>query len=408
MLAEYKPFIGHTAIDELRLLAQRLRGQRLRCINSTRVGGGVAEILHRMVPLCQELELDIRWDILEGSEEFYTVTKKLHNALHGKSETVTPAMFDILRDVTQRNLSMLTLDGDLYFIHDPQPIGLIQARERVGGRWLWRCHIDLSRPQQDVWQFVRAFILQYDTIIYSAPAFAQQLPMRQLLIAPSIDPLSDKNKELEAETVRRILERLGVPQDWPIITQISRFDYLKDPLGVIDAFRRVRKSVKCRLVLAGGSATDDPEGEEVLALVRERVQKDPDIHLLLLPPNSDVEINALQRASAVVVQKSLREGFGLTVSEALWKGRPVVASAVGGIPLQVKHHYSGLLVHSVEGAAHAIKQCLRNPEFAKQLGDNGREHVRQNFLITRQIRDYLLSFLTVGSRQDMVTLHNGA
>jgi trehalose synthase len=229
--------------------------------------------------------------------------------------------------------------------------------------------------------------------------------MRQILIAPSIDPLSDKNRELTPEDITGILQKLEVPRDRPIITQVSRFDYLNDPLGVIEAFIRVRRSVKCRLVLAGGPASDDPEAEEVLDQVRERATGHSDIHLLMLPPDSNLEINALQRASAVIVQKSLKEGFGLTVAEALWKARPVVASAVGGIPLQVKHRYSGLLVHSVEGAAYAIKQLLNNPDYAKRLGENGREHVRQNFLLTRHLRDYLLMFLTLESTKDVVYLN---
>jgi trehalose synthase len=299
------------------------------------------------------------------------------------------------------------LDDDIVFIHDPQPITLVeQRRQDQTSRWIWRCHVDVSRPLQAVWKFLQPFILKFDSAVYSSSAFAQQMPMEQILIAPSIDPLSDKNRDLAPEEIDAILQRLGVPRDRPMITQVSRFDYLKDPLGVIEAFRRVRKSVKARLVLAGGSASDDPEGEEVLNRVREAAKGNPDIHLLMLPPNSNIEINALQRASAVVVQKSIREGFGLTVSEALWKARPVVASAVGGIPLQVKHRYSGLLVHSVEGAAYAIKQLLSNPEYAKRLGENGREHVRQNFLLTRHLRDYLLMFLTLGSAEDAVYLNS--
>ena len=401
-LADYEPLIGRSALDELGLLAEKLRGRRVCCINATRVGGGVAEILNRMVPLVGELGVAMRWEILKGTESFYKVTKKMHNALHGKTEPFTPEMFDLFRENTRRNLQELDLDAELFFIHDPQPIALVEDRKRLGGRWVWRCHIDVSNPQRDVWNFLRPYILQYDTGVYSAPAYVQQLPLRQVLIAPSIDPLSDKNRDLPDETVQAIVRRLEVRTDWPLITQISRFDYLKDPLGVVDAFRLVRKSMRCRLLLAGGSADDDPEGQEVLNLVRERVQDDPDIQILLLPPDSHVEINALQRASTVVLQKSLREGFGLTVSEALWKGRPVVASAVGGIPLQIKHGYSGLLVHSIEGAARAIKQLLRNPDFAARLGQNGREHVRQHFLLTRQIRDYLLTFATLGLDQDVV------
>lgn len=397
----YKSLVGESAIEDLHLLAQRLRGRRICCINTTKTGGGVAEILSRMVPILNGLGVDVRWEILEAPAEFYRATKKLHNALHGRHETLPTEMLQRLVEVNRHNLSRMNLDADIVFVHDPQPIALVEARRQLGGRWVWRCHIDLTYAQPDAWEFVRRYVQHYDAAVYSAPAFARPMPLRQILIAPSIDPLSDKNKELSPEEIARTLQRLGVPQDRPIITQVSRFDYLKDPVGVVDAFRLVRRAVRCRLVLAGGPASDDPEAEEVLKLVRERTQDDPEIHLLMLPSDSHLEINALQRASTVIVQKSIREGFGLTVAEALWKGKPVVASAVGGIPLQVKHRYSGLLVHSVEGAALAIKQCLRNPDFARQLGENGREHVRQNFLLTRHLRDYLMLFLTVGSQEEM-------
>ncbi len=405
-LSDYESYAGQGTVDEIRLLAERLKGRRIRTVNATRLGGGVAEILQRMVPLLTELGIDIRWDVLEGTEPFFKVTKKMHNALHGKKETFTSEMFELFLAVGEQNLERLKLDGDIYFIHDPQPIAFVQHRRTMGGRWVWRCHIDVSRPQQEVWAFLRPFILQYDAAVYSASAFVQQLPLRQVLIAPSIDPLSKKNEELSSEMVAQVLERLEIPRDEPIITQVSRFDYLKDPLGVIEAFRSVRKSVRCRLVLAGGPATDDPESAEVLDRAREMAHNDSEIHLLMLPPTSDLEINALQRASTVVVQKSIREGFGLTVSEALWKAKPVVASAVGGIPLQVKHGYSGLLVHSIEGAAHAIKQTLRNPTMARRLGENGREHVRENFLLTRHIKDYLLTFLTLDTSEDVVYLNS--
>lgn len=405
-LADYASLIGNSAVEELRELANRMAGQRLVMVNSTRLGGGVAEILHRMVPLLSELGLKVRWDVIEGSEPFYRVTKAFHNALHGRGDPITPEMLEVFVEVGARNVARLTLDAPYVIIHDPQPIMLVEQRSRhPEGHWVWRCHIDVSRPNQTVWNFLRPFILQFDAAVYSVPAFAQPIAMRQILIAPSIDPLSEKNRELSPEDVQAVLQRLEIPQDRPIITQVSRFDYLKDPLGVLDAFRRVRRSIKCRLVLAGGPATDDPEAGEVLARVREEAKDNPDIHLLMLPPNSDLEINALQRASAVVVQKSLKEGFGLTVSEALWKARPVVASAVGGIPLQVKHGYTGLLVHGVEGAAYAIKQLLNNPDYAKRLGENGREHVRQNFLLTRHLRDYLLLLLTLGKSGDAVALN---
>jgi len=405
-LAQYESIVGPSAVEELRELAKHLAGRRMVMVNSTRVGGGVAEILSRMIPLLHDLSLDVRWDVIEGPEPFYKVTKAFHNALHGKPEVITPDMFELFLDVGRRNAKRLALDEETVVIHDPQPIPLVEQRKRrSAARWVWRCHIDVSKPHQQVWNFLKPFIRKFDAAVYSSAAFAQRMPMRQVIVAPSIDPLSEKNRAMGQEEMAAILQRLGIPQDRPIITQVSRFDYLKDPLGVIDAFRRVRKSIKCRLVLAGGPASDDPEAEEVLSRVRDQAKDDPEIHLLMLPPSSDVEINALQRASAVVVQKSLKEGFGLTVSEALWKARPVVASAVGGIPLQVKHRYSGLLVHSIEGAAYAIKQLLNNPEYATRLGENGREHVRQSFLITRHLQDYLLIVLALSHSENVFYLN---
>ena len=248
-----------------------------------------------------------------------------------------------------------------------------------------------------------SFILKYDSAVFSSPGFSPRLPIRQFLISPSIDPLSDKNKELPEETIEAVLRKYGIVKDKPMITQISRFDRLKDPLGVIQTFSRVKKYIDCQLILAGGTASDDPEGIKVLEEVREEAKQDKDIHILLLPQN-DIEVNALQRASTVIIQKSLKEGFGLTVSEALWKAKPVVASNVGGIPLQIKHKYSGLLCNSVEGAAFAIKQLLNSPEYAKRLGENGRQNVKNNFLLTRHLKEYMLLFLSLYHPEDVVYL----
>lgn len=392
-LEDYEPIVGPGTIDELRLLGGRLAGKRVVTVNSTAVGGGVAEILNRMVPLCQQLGVDLRWEVMKGGEDFFAVTKRIHNALHGKHEPFTAADRDVFRAATEANLATLDLAADLVFVHDPQPAGLVAARHRRPGGWIWRCHIDVSSPQRDVWDFLDQSVRDYDAAVFSAPAFTRDLAMPQVMIAPSIDPLSDKNRDLTAVEIDDVLARLRVPRDKPIVTQISRFDRLKDPLGVIEAFLLARRYNDCRLVLAGGSASDDPEGAEVLAQVQAAAAENPDIHVLALPPTAHVEINALQRASAIVVQKSLKEGFGLTVSEALWKGRPVIAAAVGGIPLQIEHRFSGILTHTVEGTAFWIKQLLNSPDFARQLGENGREHVRSNFLLTRHLRDYLLLFL---------------
>ena len=400
-LEEYIPIVGQPVVDDLRLLAGKLKGKIIQHINSTPVGGGVAEILSRMVPLLKELDVDTKWDVIKGGEQFFEITKKFHNALHGKAEEITQRDFDIFMEASQENIRGVNTYGDIVFIHDPQPIVLIEKKSN--NKWLWRCHVDVSNPNQRVWKFLMDFIVRYDSAVFSAPSFSQRLPIRQFLIPPSIDPLSDKNKELPQETIDAVLRKYRIPKDKPIVTQISRFDRLKDPLGVIEAYLRVKKYNNCQLVLAGGSADDDPEGLQVLAEVKEKVRQDKDIHILLIPQNN-IEINALQRASTVIVQKSIREGFGLTVAEALWKAKPVVASNVGGIPLQIKHKYSGLLCHSIEGASFAIKQLLNSPEYSKKLGENGREHIRNNFLLTRHLRDYMLLFLSLYHSEDVVYL----
>ncbi len=403
-IQDYAPIVGRSTIEELGALAERLSGKVIQNINSTFTGGGVAEILTRMAPLLNQLGVDARWTTIKGSEGFFDVTKKFHNALHGRKEHISPEDFSLFLDVNKKNIEELKFQGDIIFIHDPQPIALIAKKKELGEKWIWRCHVDVSNPDKKVWEFLRNFVVEYDAAVFSAPNFAQQLPIRQFMISPSIDPLSDKNKELPTEIIDSVLNRYGLDKDRPIIAQISRFDYLKDPLGVIQAFEMARKSMDCQLVLAGGTASDDPESEKVLEEIRERASGNPDIHILLIPPESDMEINALQHAATVIMQKSIKEGFGLTVTEALWKGKPVVASAVGGIPLQVKNRFTGLLCHSVEGAAYAIKRLLSNPEYALWLGKNAREHVRQNFLITRHLKDYLLLFISLYYNSDEIYL----
>jgi trehalose synthase len=386
------------------MLADKLSGKVIQNINSTFTGGGVAEILSRMMPLLGQLGVDARWNVIKGNDEFFRVTKKFHNALHARQEVITAEDFARFKETTDKNIAEMDLYGDILFIHDPQPIGLIARKKDLGKKWIWRCHIDVSNPNPAVWNFLLPMVVQYDASVFSAPAFSTELPIRQFLISPSIDPLSDKNKELPPATIDSVLAKYGIPKDKPIITQISRYDYLKDPVGLIHAFELVRKSVDCRLVFGGGTASDDPESNTVLAEVRQRAGNNPDIHVLLIPTGSDIEINALQRASTIIVQKSLGEGFGLTVSEALWKGKPVVASAVGGITLQVKNKYTGLLSHGIPGTAYAIKQLLANPEYAAWLGKNGREHIKHNFLITRHLKDYLLLFLSLDHPGDVVNL----
>jgi trehalose synthase len=400
-IEKYIPIVGQPIIDDLKLLGGKLKGKVIQNINSTAVGGGVAEILSHMIPLLRELEVDARWDVIKGGMQFFDVTKKFHNALHGIPVEITKRDFDIFLETSGENINTLDTYGDIVFVHDPQPIALI--KKRSANKWIWRCHIDVSNPNRRVWGFLEDFIKDYDSAVFSAPSFSQVLPIRQFLISPSIDPLSDKNKELPQEIINSVLSKHGIIKDKPIITQISRFDRLKDPIGVIEAYKQVKKYFDCQLILAGGGAADDPEGAQVLKEVMVRAEQDKDMHILLLPQD-DIVVNALQRASDVIVQKSLKEGFGLTVAEALWKGKPVVASNVGGIPLQIKHKYSGLLCHSINGASFAIKQFLSNPEYAKKLGQNGREHIKNNYLITRHVRDYMLLFLSLYHKEDVVYL----
>jgi trehalose synthase len=388
---DYIPIVGRSTVEELRLLARQLEGKSIQNINSTAVGGGVAEILTRMVPLLQQLGVNARWDVIKGNEKFFAITKKFHNGLHGVPAEVSDDEYSEFLDVNRANAEVIDF-GDIVFIHDPQPVALVEKKKSLHRRWLWRCHIDFSRPDPKIWKFLERYVSEYDAAVFSAPAFARQLTIPQVLISPSIDPLSDKNKDIDEKIVDEVFSRFAVDRSRPVVTQISRFDYLKDPLGVIKAYKLAKKHVDMQLVLAGGGATDDPEGPMVMQQVREEAEKDKDIFVIFLPPASDIEINALQRGSTVVLQKSLKEGFGLTVSEAMWKGKPVIASAVGGIPLQIAHKYSGLLTHSIQGTAHAIKQLVSEPEYAHTLGARGREHIRNNFLITRHIKDYLLLF----------------
>jgi trehalose synthase len=394
-LDDYAALLGQGEIDELRVLAQPLRGRSIEMINSTAVGGGVAEILNRLLPLAEELELNMRWDVMTGGDDFYGVTKSFHNALHGAPYHAEPKDFEIFLACNERNRTRLPLDAEFMIIHDPQPAALIEGRKERANHWAWRCHIDLSHPNRQVWDFLNKFVARYDAAMFSSPEFSRSLDIPQYLFYPAIDPLSEKNRELESGFVSRTLAQYQIDPLRPILTQISRFDRLKDPVGVIRAYRIVKRYFDCQLVLAGGSASDDPEGAVVLKEVQSEANGEADIHIIELPAWAPLEVNALQRASTIVIQKSLREGFGLTVSEALWKKKPVVASAVGGIPVQIIHKHTGLLAHSVEGTAYQIRFLLSHPEIAVKLGENGHQHVKENFLITQKLKRYMTLFLAM-------------
>lgn len=392
LLEKYVPIVGAEVIDHLRHLAEPLKGSRVVHVNSTREGGGVAEILSWLIPFKQELGLETSWEVIEGGPEFYQCTKSFHNGLQGAPVAIPPRQLAAYEQTNRDNaerLRGLLSEADFVFIHDPQPAPLFQFCPEHKGKWVWRCHIDLSRPHRAVWKYLRDWVGSYDASIWSLADFAQPLPHPLYLIAPSIDPLSQKNRDLYPGEVDAVFDRHGLDPDLPLITQVSRYDRFKDPLGVIRSYQLAREYTPLQLVLAGGGAADDPEGEEVLREVREAAGDDPNIHILLLPADSHREINALQRASTIVLQKSTREGFGLTVTEALWKGKPVIGGNTGGIRLQVINHQTGFLVSTPEGAALRIRYLLRNRDHLAEMGERGRALVLDNFLVTRHLREYL-------------------
>lgn len=386
-LEDYREVAPAGTVDFLYRLSERVKGMSMLNVNSTKYGGGVAEILHRLIPMLNEVGVQARWEVIQGGGEFYACTKAFHNALQGTEQVITQKMLDAYVETNRENAKRLPLDAEVMLIHDPQPAALIDYR--TVGKWIWRCHIDVSQPIRRAWNFLRQYVVKYDAAVFSLPRFAQRLPIPQFLIYPSIDPLSEKNRDLTETEVDAHLGRLKIPRDKPILLQVSRFDRFKDPVGVISAYRIVKKHNDCRLVLAGGGAADDPEGKAVLAEVQAAAGEDPDVHVLDLPPDAHLAINALQRAATIVLQKSTKEGFGLTVAEAMWKGKPVIGGAAGGITAQIIYDVTGYTVNSVEGAAFRIRHLLNNPDVREKMGQDAKEYVRQNFLITRHLRDYL-------------------
>lgn len=395
-LIEYEPVVGRAVVDQLHQLASGLTGMRVVHVNSTRVGGGVAEILSWMVPFLQELGIDASWEVVEGNSAFFKTTKMFHNGFQGSRVNLTSSDMKTYEQTNEENaerLRPILEEADAVFIHDPQPAALLPLCPDRRGKWIWRCHIDAGHPDRQVWKYLKRFLVNYDASIFSLYNFSRYLDHPQFIIAPSIDPLSDKNCELDDREIQKIYSRFGFDKDRPLLVQISRFDRFKDPVGVIKAFRIVQDFAPAQLVLAGGGATDDPEGEAVLNEVREEAGDDKDIHILLLPNDAHRTINALQRISDIIIQKSTREGFGLTVTEGLWKSKPVIGGNTGGIVLQLINHHTGFLVNTPEGAAHRIRYLLQRRGRMKLMGENGKEFVRENFLLTRHLREYLTLLL---------------
>jgi trehalose synthase len=403
MLDAYAAIAGADVIRHLRQLAEPLQGKTVVHVNSTRQGGGVAEILEKLVPLTRDLGLNAHWEVITGDSDFFQCTKSMHNALQGNRLTIPGTLLDHYQDVNAQNAQQLRPmleEADFVIIHDPQPAALLKYCANRKGKWIWRCHIDASRPHRGTWRFLERFVRDYDASIFSLPQFAQALPHPEYIISPSIDPLSDKNIDLPLAELEAVRARFDIDPDLPLIAQISRFDHFKDPVGVIEAYKLARRFIpKLQLILAGGGATDDPEAEAVLSDVYAAAENEPNIKVLVLPPDAHRTINALQRITDIVIQKSTKEGFGLTVTEAMWKGKPVIGGDTGGIRLQVVNFHTGFLVNTPEGAALRIRYLFNQPKKTQEMGITVKNFVRENFLLTRQLREHLTL---------MYALQNGA
>jgi len=395
-LDAYRGIVTESLLSDIRELASDLKGVRVLHINATAFGGGVAEMLQSLIPLMRDAGLEAEWQVIAGEEEFFNVTKAFHNGLQGMDLPLTDDMKEIWQRYNTRNAQAFEGEYDFVVVHDPQPAGLRHFHSNGRGRhWIWRSHIDTSHPNKTYWEFIVPFLRPYQAGIFSMSQYVGDgLTFPELaIIHPSIDPLSRKNRTMTRPRAKKIVLGLGVHTNRPVITQVSRYDPWKDPLGVIDAYRIVKRSVpELQLVLMASMANDDPEGWDYLRRTQDHAGNDPDIHLLSFQRNNDLEVNALQTFSDVVIQKSVREGFGLVVTEAMWKGQAVVGGNVGGIPLQITDGENGFLVRSVDQCAEKVLYLLRNRKEAEEMGAKARERVRRNFLTPRHLRDYLVLF----------------
>lgn len=388
-IKDYRDIVGDEVISVLFKESTPLRGKRILNVNSTFTGGGVAEMLWSAVPLMNDLGLEYGWRVIHGTADFFPITKKWHNALQGEDVSVSEHEKNIYTGINELFSRFTHIKHDVMIVHDPQPLPLISFYPKRQP-WVWRCHIDLSEPNQEAWNYIKKFILRYDNTVFSADKFAQSdLPNEKSLIAPAIDPLTTKNREMDRSKRVQILEDHGIQLDKPILSQVSRFDKWKDPLGVIEVFKKVKKSIDAQLVLLGAPASDDPEGQEIFRELKKKIKGMEDV--TIINKHSELLVNAIQSLSDVVIQKSKREGFGLTVTEALWKGTPVVASDVGGIPLQVIDEETGFLCDPEDYSCFAkrIVQLIEDDSLKNEIGQNGKEHVKNNFLITRLMLEWI-------------------
>ena len=411
-IAAYASSTSAELVEELRALAAPLRGARVLHLNATPYGGGVAEILRSEVPLLRDLGLVAEWQLITGDEAFFSVTKAIHNRLQGANRNLSPVERETYLANATRNAHLLDGTYDIIVVHDPQPLAIRQFHGGGNACWIWRCHIDTSQPHQSTWEFLQPFLQGYDAAVFTTPDFVPRgLPVERVdIIAPAIDPESPKCIQLERDLARRVVQWIGVELDRPLVTQVSRFDPWKDPLGVIAAYRLVKRELpQIQLALVGSMALDDPEGWAMYRDIQQNSEDDSSIHVFTnLTGVGNIEVNAFQRLSNVVIQKSLREGFGLVVSEALWKGTPVVAGRAGGIPLQLQDGVGGFLVDSVDACAERILWLLHHSEEARAIGAAGHERVRDHFLLTRLLADDLRLYGSLLSRSTAPLVHNAA
>jgi trehalose synthase len=395
ILADYTHIVGRDLVEEIRELAEPLRGSRVVHVSATAFGGGVSEILYTLVPLMKDVGLDVEWQVIYGREEFFNATKLMHNALQGAPEDLSDEQWDTWRSYNEMNARELVGGWDVALIHDPQPAALHTLVPEKARGWVWRCHIDMSSPNPETMGKLLPYISTYPQSLFHVRDYVPAGMGGQInIVPPAIDPLAPKNMALSPEDAAYVCEQFGIDVDRPLMTQVSRFDPWKDPLGVIDAYRIVKEKIpSVQLALVGSMASDDPEGWDFFNATIAHADGDPDVHILNNFNNvGSIEVNAFQSQSDVLIQKSTREGFGLTVTEAIWKGRPFIGGNVGGIPLQIENGVSGYLVDSVDACAARTLDILRDPALGKALGRRGKEHVRKHFLTPRYLRDYLKIF----------------
>lgn len=383
-LVDYEKLVGTQTVDRISKKAEKLKDFDVAHINSTYYGGGVAEILSSLTLLMNSVGIKTEWRVIQGSPDFFSITKKVHNALQGEKLNLSRRKTDIYESVIYENSLRNHLNHDLVIIHDPQPLGMINHYKKHCP-WVWRCHLDLSCPNKRLWNYMVPYIEKYDAVILTLKEYEKKLKIPQVFFMPAIDPFSIKNKKLSNKEIDERMEHYGIPTDLPLVVQISRFDRWKDPDGVIEAFKIARKEVDCTLVLLGNVATDDPEGQQIY----ESVISSKEDRIIILSRQDTALVNALQSRAEVVIQKSLREGFGLTVTEAMWKGTPVIGGNVGGIRYQIKDGENGFLVSSVQQTADRIVQLLKDKELRKQMGSKARQSVKNNFLMPRLLEQYL-------------------